>query len=179
MVTTYPWTASQSVITDFSLCDETGPPKQSLDGAPSKVQKITMGRANPRRGTLLVMESGGMDESDSAEDQGFDFINDQKFRTSLQSDYREILRCIETSAWKAVHVLAGSVVEAIFVDYLIASGYQKRTGNDPMKMELGAVISASKDEKVISQRTANLSSVVQSYRNLIHPGRVIRLNETR
>ena len=44
-MTTYPWTASQYVITDFSVCDKTGPPKQSLDGAPSRVRKNAMARA--------------------------------------------------------------------------------------------------------------------------------------
>jgi hypothetical protein len=34
-----------------------------------------------------------------------------------------------------------------------------------------------KDKKVISTRTSDLSSVIKSYRNLIHPGRIIRLNE--
>ncbi len=84
---------------------------------------------------------------------------------------------MENGAWKAVHVLAGSVVEAILVDYLIGTGYPKKSGKDPLKMELGPIISACKDEKIITERTADLSSVIRSYRNLIHPGRVIRLNE--
>jgi len=69
------------------------------------------------------------------------------------------------------------VVEAILSDYLIATDYQARSKRDPLKMELAQIISACKDEMIITERTADLSSVVRSYRNLIHPGRVIRLNE--
>jgi hypothetical protein len=107
----------------------------------------------------------------------FDFVTEPSFRASLESDYRELIRCLEGGAWKAVHVLAGSVVEAILGDYLIGIDYQKKTGKDPLKMELGPIISACKDEKIIAERTADLSSVVRSYRNLIHPGRIVRLRE--
>jgi hypothetical protein len=118
-----------------------------------------------------------MDDEVIIDGPRFDFVTEVSFRTSLESDYRELIRCLEGGSWKAVHVLAGSVVEAILGDYLIGIDYQKKTGKDPLKMELGPVILACKDEKIISERTADLSAVVRSYRNLIHPGRVIRLNE--
>jgi hypothetical protein len=44
-------------------------------------------------------------------------------------------------------------------------------------MELGPLIAACKEKKIITERTADLSSVIRSYRNLIHPGRVVRLRE--
>src|ERR1017187_1549780 len=112
------------------------------------------------------------------ESVNFDFITDAEFRAALESDYRELSTCMTQSAWKSVHVLAGSVVEAILADYLIGTAYQSKSGKDPLKMELGPIISACKDQKIITERTADLSSVVRSYRNLIHPGRVIRLAET-
>jgi len=107
----------------------------------------------------------------------FDFISDQRFRLSLLSDYSEILASLETGSWKAVHVLAGGIVEAVLVDYLVASDYQKRTGRDPLEFDLFKAIEACKAEGVLSQRAFELSSVVRGYRNLIHPGRAIRLNE--
>jgi hypothetical protein len=61
----------------------------------------------------------------------FDFITDEAFRTSLESDYQELKSCMTTKAWKAVHVLSGSIVEAVLTDYLIAMGILKRpTKND-------------------------------------------------
>jgi hypothetical protein len=107
----------------------------------------------------------------------FDFITEAGFRSSLESDYRELTRCLENGACKAVHVLAGSVVEAILTDYLLGIDYQKKAGKDPLKMELAPIISACRSEGIITERTADLSSVIRSYRNLIHPGRAIRLNE--
>jgi hypothetical protein len=117
--------------------------------------------------------------ADANQKPNFDFITDAEFRDALESDYRELSVCMTQSAWKSVHVLAGSIVEAILADYLIGTAYPgKAGGKDPLKMELGPIISACKDQKIITERTADLSSVVRSYRNLIHPGRVIRLAET-
>jgi hypothetical protein len=71
----------------------------------------------------------------------FDFVGDEQFRNSLISDYKEILRSLHSGAWKAVHILAGSVVEAILVSYLESIDYQKdHPGKDPLKMELAEVI---------------------------------------
>lgn len=116
--------------------------------------------------------------SNERDDLNFDFMTDAEFRASLEADYRELSNCMEKGAWKGVHVLAGSIVEAILTDYLLGTDYQKKTGTDPLKMELGPIIAACKNEKIITDRTADLSAVVRSYRNLIHPGRVVRLSET-
>jgi hypothetical protein len=43
----------------------------------------------------------------------FDFISDERFRASLQSDYSELGKAGQAEAWKAVHVLAGSIIEAV------------------------------------------------------------------
>jgi len=106
----------------------------------------------------------------------FDFITHVEFRQALESDYREMKRCFETSSWKSVQVLAGSIVEALLIDYLVATK-AKRAGKDPLRMDLAEAVGICKQERVLSERTADLSSVIRSYRNLIHPGRVVRLNE--
>src|SRR2546429_1304835 len=98
----------------------------------------------------------------------FDFINGEDFRLSLESDYQELNSAMQAKAWKAVHVLAGSIIEAILIDYLIASEYQKKSSFDPLKMTLAEAISACRQEHVLSEKTEHLSHVVRSYRNLIH-----------
>lgn len=108
----------------------------------------------------------------------FDFIAADDFRASLDSDYRELRACIDAQAWKAALVIAGSIVEALLVDYLVASDYQKKAKTDPLKMALHDVVLACKTEGILSERTADLCSVVRSYRNLIHPGRALRLGDT-
>src|ERR1700694_2933227 len=107
----------------------------------------------------------------------FDFISEDKFRNALGSDYREILRCLEVGASKAVHVLAGSIVEALLVDYLVATDYKKRAGKDPLTLELSPAIDACRKDGVLSSKAADLCSVIRGYRNLIHPGRLVRLGE--
>lgn len=105
----------------------------------------------------------------------FSFISDESLRNSLESDYKELQSCMEFGAWKSVHVLAGSIVEAVLIDYLAAIGYNKAK---PLQMTLDQVIKACKDEGVITERTVDLSNVIRSYRNLIHPGRLIRLKDS-
>lgn len=107
----------------------------------------------------------------------FDFINGEDFRLSLEADYQELNLAMQAKAWKTVHVLAGSIIEAILIDYLVTSEYQKKSSFDPLKMTLAQAISACREENVSSEKTEHLSHVIRSYRNLIHPGRSVRLGE--
>ncbi len=107
----------------------------------------------------------------------FDFVAGEGFRSSLESDYRELNVAMEAGAWKAVHILAGSIIEAILIDYLVASNYKNTPRNDLLKLDLDKAISACKQENVLSEKAASLATVVRLYRNLIHPGRIERLGE--
>jgi hypothetical protein len=106
----------------------------------------------------------------------FDYITSDEFRKSLELDYQEMSLCFSAGAWKAVHVLAGSIIEAVLLDYISAEGFASH--DEALKMDLGTAINLCKEKKVISSRTSDLSSVIKSYRNLIHPGRLIRLKES-
>lgn len=106
----------------------------------------------------------------------FDFITAADFRCSLESDFKEMLACSDSKAWKAVHVIAGSIIETVLIDSLITEDVISR--EEGLKIDLGTAISLGKDKGLISAKSADLSTVVRSYRNLIHPGRVIRLGET-
>jgi len=55
----------------------------------------------------------------------FDFVSDEKFRFSLEKDYQELTLSLQNGAWKAAYILAGSIVEAILIDYFLAAGYQE------------------------------------------------------
>lgn len=105
----------------------------------------------------------------------FDFITDSDLRASLESDSRELDRCLASEAWKSVHVLSGSVVEAVLVDYFVGIGQENP---DPLKMSFHELVIAAHDADVLSDKAADLCSVVKGYRNLIHPGRVLRLAES-
>lgn len=107
----------------------------------------------------------------------FDYISSSDFRSSILSDYHEMQRCAEHQSWKSVQVLAGSIVECLLIDYLLSTPNPRRPAKDPLKMDLAEAIAICKSENAISERAADLCSVIRSYRNLIHPGRMVRLNE--
>lgn len=106
----------------------------------------------------------------------FDFITDEGFRASLTSDYAEMIRCQEAGTWKAVHVLAGSIIEAVLIDYLTAQDLIARDAG--LKLDLARAVTLARENNVISERARDLSSVIRGYRNLIHPGRAVRLEDT-
>ncbi|MES3034938.1 MAG: hypothetical protein V4813_13145 [Gemmatimonadota bacterium] len=107
----------------------------------------------------------------------FDFIASRDFRNSLERDYAEMSAVEAQGAWKSVQVLAGSIIEALLVDYLVASNDPPRAGKDLLRLDLAEAIAICQGEGILSTRSAELSSVVRSYRNLIHPARLIRLGE--
>lgn len=107
----------------------------------------------------------------------FDYITAKEFRESLEADYTEMKNCVGVGAWKSVQVLAGSIVESLLIDYLSSTKNPTRTKKDPLKLDLSEAITICRDEDVLTDRTADLCSVVKSYRNLIHPGRMVRLGE--
>lgn len=107
----------------------------------------------------------------------FDYIENADLRMSLERDYGEMEKCRSEAAWKGLQVLAGSIIEALLVDYLTSTKNDARTAKDPLRIDLSEAIDICKNEGVLSQRTADLCSVIRSYRNLIHPGRMIRLGE--
>jgi len=107
----------------------------------------------------------------------FDFITDDKFRTILIRDFEELNKCLDAKASKSVLILSGSIIESILTDYF--SNFPP-AGLNPKKvlnMELVALINLAFENKLISQSTKDLSTVIKNFRNLIHPGREIRKNE--
>jgi hypothetical protein len=107
----------------------------------------------------------------------FDFITDETLRTSLEADNTEVMVCFDHEAWKSVHVLVGSIIEALLVDFLVSSGYQPPNKEDILKLDLGKLIDACKSQNALTDKTRELTVVVKTYRNLIHPGRLLRLKE--
>ena len=104
----------------------------------------------------------------------FDFVSDPDLRASLLSDYRELNACLETGSWKAAHVLAGSIIEAILVDYV--AGLPNPPSN-LLSMMLGPLLDYCKEHQILSTKYVEIGTAVKNFRNCIHPGRVIRLGE--
>lgn len=64
----------------------------------------------------------------------FGLVSHAGLRAALDGDYPELGRCFEACAWKAVHILSGSIVEAVFTDYLVSSGKVKAVGGGPVSL---------------------------------------------
>ncbi len=110
--------------------------------------------------------------------QNFEFISDERFRLSIQDDYGEMLKAKNSNMWKATHILAGSIVEALLVSSLIDIDYQPNDASKSiLHIQLHEAIIASQANSIISESISDVSRVIKNYRNLIHPGRVIRLSE--
>lgn len=108
----------------------------------------------------------------------FDFITDEKFRNLLERDYEEMTKCLETKSSKSVLILTGSIIEAVLTDYFLNFPPEKHTEKKILGLDLYKLIELAKENELISQSTKELSTVLKNYRNLIHPGREIRKNET-
>jgi polyhydroxyalkanoate synthesis regulator phasin len=107
----------------------------------------------------------------------FDFVADEGLRASLESDADEMAKCAQAGTNKAVHVLAGSIVEALLADHLASLKYADPSGKKVEELDLGQLIAGARSQKVLSQMAVDLASVVKTWRNLIHPGRQLRVKE--
>ena len=106
----------------------------------------------------------------------FDFIVRRQLRQTLESDYQELVKCYDAQAWKAVHILAGSIIEAILVDYVISENLM--ADDNAVKTPLAKLVEVCRERGLISDRVSSLMTVIREWRNLVHPGRMLRLDET-
>ena len=67
-----------------------------------------------------------------------DFIIDDAFRESLESDFDELQECLKSQSWKAAHVLAGSLVEAVLIESVMAEGSVPRP--EALAIDLGQAV---------------------------------------
>ena len=126
--------------------------------------------SGPERDSSTRGAAGGVD---------FDFVVGDDFRDGLRADYAEMTAAAAAGLWKAAHVLAGSIVEAVLIDSIAgATLSDKSKGIDPLKLDLGGALKVCRDENILSARVVNLCDVVRDYRNLIHPGRAARLGKS-
>jgi hypothetical protein len=95
----------------------------------------------------------------------------------LTRDFEELNKCLDAKASKSVLILSGSIIESILTDYFTNFPPSGLNPKKVLNMELAPLIDLAFDNKLISQSTKDLSTVIKNFRNLIHPGREIRKNE--
>jgi hypothetical protein len=105
------------------------------------------------------------------------FVSDDELRQIIERDRRELNGCLANGLYKATILLAGSIIEAVLMDYFLVFPYQEKTAQQTLDANLASLINWSVETGLISPRTKELTTVVRHYRNLIHPGREYRVQE--
>jgi hypothetical protein len=134
------------------------------------------------------------DEFPSSETTDLKFIPDQALRENLGIDISTADRAFSNGEWKAATVLAGSILEAMLLWALqqqskaaISTATSnlitaKRLKNNPgpilEEWALNPYIEVAAELGLISADTASQARLAKDFRNLIHPGRALRLGQT-
>lgn len=118
------------------------------------------------------------------------FIPDQQLRDDLRLDIGAATKAFADGEWKTATVLAGSVVEALLLwklsqrlqgvlqaksQLVAARALSRDPGNDPESWSLYPLIEIAAHLGVITTDTATQARLAKDFRDLIHPGRGIRL----
>lgn len=136
------------------------------------------------------------DEAASETVGGLDFIEDPRARASVRTDASTAHRALGNGEYKAATVLAGSVVEALLLWRLRPlataelAAARRRVNEDrrdakrsslPTKglewYSLSDFIEVAEAAGAITATLASSLRTTREYRNLIHPGRVLRSGE--
>jgi len=111
------------------------------------------------------------------------FISDTPLRDSIRMDISTAEQAFRNGTWKASTVLAGSAIEALLLWGLKQEdpeNLQNKTAINVTKLDgidLYHLIEASKAMGIIKPETITLALLAKDFRNLIHPGRSIRLGQ--
>ncbi len=118
------------------------------------------------------------------------FILDPQFRENLRQDLSGTNRALAGGEWKAATVLAGSILEALLLWALQQQSREevakmaaelhpgtlkKLPPTDRERWNLHEYVEVSAALKLIEPDTATQARLANEYRNLIHPGRTMRL----
>ena len=121
------------------------------------------------------------------------FISEPKLRESIRSDLGAATRAFDNAEWKAATVLAGATIEAILLWKLqelddiavqAAANAVASAGKCDLpkpsldRWKLHQYIEVAAHLGVIKGETPSAARLAQNFRNLIHPGRAARLNQT-
>lgn len=108
------------------------------------------------------------------------FIASEELRAMVWQDYEEILKCHATRSWKGAILLTGSCLEGILLDLVLgdresACSSASAPRDDPDRWNLADLVSVCEELGKINAGQVSLSGAVREYRNLIHPGRALRV----
>jgi hypothetical protein len=133
------------------------------------------------------------DDIPSPETHELSFIGDADLREALRRDLSATNDAFVNGEWKAATVLAGSILEALLlwaiqtidppkievarqaaVDSRLL---RKKPTPDPNEWHLPEYIEVAFKLELIQEPTANQTRLAKDFRNLIHPGKSVRLGQ--
>ncbi len=164
----------QSVLSDM----QSGPPYLVPDGGgkPSQVQII--------RAALAACP----DEVPPRHSQDLPFITPPDFRKALLIDLQTTRSALSNGEWKAATVLAGSIIEALLlwavqqkpsVDvWAAATKVAPKPASDILRWDLHELAVVAEQLNLIEPDTGKQTQLARNFRNLIHPGRVLRTQQS-
>lgn len=103
----------------------------------------------------------------------FDFIASDQLRVSLERDFEELIACMKAGAWKAAHVIAGSLIQATLADHVVSTA--RTTEEEALRLPLSDLLEICRAEGVLSQRTVELSGFIRPYADFLSPSGRLRL----
>jgi hypothetical protein len=124
---------------------------------------------------------------------GLEFIPDPEYRASLRDDLSQTNKALLNGEWKAATVLAGSLVEALLLSQLhqsestrISEAVLKLRTDGKLKgpekaleeWHLSEYIEVALQLGLVTEDSAKQARLAKDFRNLIHPGREIRKNQS-
>jgi len=124
------------------------------------------------------------DQNPSPQTTELAFIADRALAESIRLDINSATDALHRNDFKGATVLAGSAMEALLLWKIQAKGIKspvpgmrKNAKPSPDEWVLEDYITAATQQEFIKPDTADQSRLAQNFRNLIHPGRVVRLGQ--
>lgn len=123
------------------------------------------------------------------------FITDSDLRDSIRQDLGAATRALNNAEWKAATVLAGAAIEALLhwrlqealpgdaaiqeaIAALVASGAISKPDKNIDRWDLHQFIEVAAHLDLLKPDTRTAANLAKNFRNLIHPGRAARLDQT-
>jgi hypothetical protein len=112
------------------------------------------------------------------------FINDYDLRDSIRIDISTSQQAFNNGEWKASTILAGSAIEALILwklkqadQNILQSKVIKLKVSDIEQWGFHNLLEAANAIGVINKNTYAQTMLAKDFRNLIHPGRALRLKQ--
>jgi hypothetical protein len=111
------------------------------------------------------------------------FIKDKVLRDSIRLDLSSAYRSFDDGEWKPATVMAGAVTEALLLwsvqkNKREVAGLTSTPKGPPEKWDLSQLADVAERAGLIKKTTWTQVDLMRNYRNLIHPGKALRLSET-